>query len=98
MYATTNYGFETTDLSENEVNQIWQNINLRKSPDLKSLDSIELPIVSFDVSKDGIILLGFKENKIAIGELTDGVQKINTEYEYLKNGYLIISVFLKKTL
>lgn len=39
-----------------------------------------------------------KENKIAIGELTDGVQKINTEYEYLKNGYLIISVFLKKTL
>ena len=66
MYATTNYGFETTDLSENEVNQIWQNINLRKSPDLKSLDNIELPIVSFDVSKDGIILLGFKENKIAI--------------------------------
>lgn len=66
MYATTNYGFETTDLSENEVNQIWQNINLRKSSDLKSLDSIELPIVSFDVSKDGIILLGFKENKIAI--------------------------------
>ena len=40
-----------------------------------------------------------KENKIAIGELSDGVQKINTEYEYLKNGYLIISVlFLKKTL
>lgn len=40
-----------------------------------------------------------KENKIAIGELTDGVQKINTEYEYLKNGYLIISVlFLQKTL
>lgn len=33
---------------------------------MKSLDSIELPIVSFDVSKDGIILLGFKENKIAI--------------------------------
>lgn len=66
MYATTNYEFETTDLSENEVNQIWQNINLRKSSDLKSLDSIELPIVSFDVSKDGIILLGFKENKIAI--------------------------------
>lgn len=66
VYATTNYGFETTDLSENEVNQIWQNINLRKSSDLKSLDSIELPIVSFDVSKDGIILLGFKENKIAI--------------------------------
>lgn len=47
MYATTNYGFETTDLSENEVDQIWQNINLRKSSDLKSLDSIELPIVSF---------------------------------------------------
>lgn len=71
MYATTNYEFETTALSENEVNQIWQNINLRKSSDLKSLDSIELPIVSFDVSKDGIILLGFillgfKENKIAI--------------------------------
>lgn len=66
VYATTNYEFETTDLSENEVNQIWQNINLRKSSDLKSLDSIELPIVSFDVSKDGIILLGFKENKIAI--------------------------------
>ena len=34
-----------------------------------------------------------KENKIAIGELSDGVQKINTEYEYLKNEYLIISVF-----
>ena len=66
MYATTNYGFETTDLLENEVDQIWRNINLRKSSDLKSLDSIELPIVSFDVSKDGIILLGFKENKIAI--------------------------------
>lgn len=66
MYATTNYGFETTDLLENEVDQIWRNINLRKSSDLKSLDSIELPIVSFDVSKDGIILLGFKENKIGI--------------------------------
>ena len=36
-----------------------------------------------------------RENKIAIGELTDGVQKINTEYEYLKNGYLIISVLKK---
>ena len=41
-----------------------------------------------------------KENKIAIGELSDGVQKINTEYEYLKNGYLIIfrSFFAKNSL
>ena len=36
--------------------------------------------------------------RFAIGELTDGLQKINTEYEYLKNGYLIISVLFTNSL
>ena len=64
--ASTTYGFETTNLSENEMNQIWQNINVRKSSDSVSLNSIGLPITSFDVSENGMILLGFKENKIAV--------------------------------
>lgn len=92
MYATTNYGFETTDLSENEVDQIWQNINLRKSSDLKSLDSIELPIVSFDVSKDGIILLGFKENKIAISNSNNVLTLLNLimTVHFMFNGMMAI--------
>lgn len=64
--ASTTYGFETENLSENEINQIWQNINVTSSPDSVSLDSIRLPIVSFDVSENGMILLGFKENKVAV--------------------------------
>ena len=64
--ASTTSMFETTNLSENEISQIWQNINVRNSLDSISLSSIGLPIVSFDVSENGMILLGFKGNKVAV--------------------------------
>lgn len=64
--ASTTSIFETTNLSENEISQIWQNINVRNSLDSISLSSIGLPIVSFDVSENGMILLGFKGNKVAV--------------------------------
>lgn len=64
--ASKAYGFDTVTLSEDKVKQIWENINVRTITDPVSLSNIELPIVSFDVSENGEILLGFKENKIAV--------------------------------
>ena len=99
VYATTNYGFETTDLSENEVDQIWQNINLRKSSDLKSLGSIELPIVSFDVSKDGNILLMLARGSIVIEFSQDGqlINMVKTDDSSVKNNSLWNQIAKRKS-
>lgn len=80
--ALTTYGFETTDLSEESKNQIWENIEFKKSVDSMSLDSIRLPIVSFDVSKNGMILLGLEGNKVAIVDES----KVLAFFEFSING------------
>lgn len=64
--ASKCYGFDTETLSEDKVKQIWENIQVRPTTDSVSLSNIGLPIVSFDVSENGKILLGLKENKIAV--------------------------------
>lgn len=68
VHASTTYGFETTNLSEEEKNEIWQNINISSFSDDISLDNIRAPSISFDVSKNGMMLLGFKGNKVAVAD------------------------------
>ena len=84
--ATTEYGFKTTPLSEDIVNQIWSAINIKSSSDVPSLNAIGLQIVSFDVSKNSEILLGFKDNKIAI--VNDG--EVQQFFEFSNDGLFYV--------
>ena len=60
--ASTTYGFEATDLSEKEKMEIWQNIDVKVLSNI-SLNDIKSSIVTFDISKNGLILLGFESFK-----------------------------------
>lgn len=77
--ASTTYGFEATDLSENKINGIWQNIDVKVLSNI-SLNDIKSSIVTFDISKNGLILLGFEslksEKKVAIVDDEKNVLKL----------------------
>ncbi len=66
VHASENYGFETTVLSENEKSRILSNIDLRKNQTVVTLDSVKSPLVSFDVSENETLLLGFGSHQIAV--------------------------------
>lgn len=84
--STTEYGFKTTDLSEDEIMQIWQSIDVKISSDSLSLNDIGSAITSFDVSDDGKILLGFEENEFAV---VDGTGVVNL-YEFTNDGIFYV--------
>lgn len=87
IYASTaDYGFKTSELSADEIKQIWQSIDVRSLADLLSLNDIESSIVSFDVSDDGEILLGFEGNKFAV---VDGTGVVNL-YEFTNDGIFYV--------
>lgn len=87
VYASkTAYGFKTTDLSEDEIKEIWQYINVRSSVDSVSLNDIGAPIVSFDISDDGEILLGFEGNEFAV---VDEMGVVNL-YEFTNDGIFYV--------
>ena len=66
VFASSTYGFDTVEISEDEIARVWPKFNFRKSEDEVTLENIGLPIESFDVAENGRLLLGFKGNKIAI--------------------------------
>lgn len=83
VYASTKeYGFKITDLSENEKEQIWQYINFKSSVDSVPLNDIGSSIVSFDVSDDDKLLLGFDGNKVAVVE----EKTVLNFYEFTNDG------------
>lgn len=56
VYAASAYGFEMDDLSAEEKQTIWQNINVHRISEFQNLTDFSVPIESFDVSEQGIIL------------------------------------------
>ncbi len=68
--------FETTELSNETKHKIWNNINVNVIAYEKPLDDMALPIVGFDVSADGIFLIGFKDNKVALVDQNKNVLKL----------------------
>lgn len=83
VHASTTYGFETTNLSNNEKIEIWKNINVKSLSDSISLNDIGLPIVSFDVSESEKILLGFKGNRVAV---LDKNREVLNFFEFSNDG------------
>ncbi len=83
VQASTAYGFETTSLSEEEIESRWKYIHFVSVADGISLEHIKEPIVCFDVSKDSMILLGFDENTVAI---TDKNGKMLQCFKFANNG------------
>jgi hypothetical protein len=76
------YGFETTDLSESNKESIWENINLRNFDEF-NIENNSLPIMSFDVSTTGNIVLGLQNNKILILNENNDVLKC---FEFTNDG------------
>lgn len=64
--AETKYGFETEYLSSDEIDQIWNNIDVRTLPKTLSLDEISTSIASFDVNENENILIGLKDSRIIV--------------------------------
>lgn len=86
-YASSLYGFESIKLSENEINQIWDKLNIKNLSTNISLDDINLPIISFDVSDEEMIILGFKNNQVII---IDKNKIIQTYLEFSNNGLFYV--------
>lgn len=86
--AESRYGFETTDLSPDEINQIWNSIKVRSLPETLSLDEMSTSIVSFDVSESENILIGLKNNRLIVldnnKELLYGFQFSNDGSFYVR--------------
>lgn len=83
VYATNIYGFESTELSNNDVNRIWDNIEIKNVTDIASVENMYSPIVSFDVSAKGNIVLGLKDNLIMI---LDSDNHITECFRFITNG------------
>lgn len=83
VHASTTFGFETTNLSDNEKSEIWKNINIKSLSDSISLNDIGSPIVSFDVSESENILLGFKGNRVAV---LDKNREVLNFFEFSNDG------------
>ena len=66
VYAASAYGFEADDLSAEEKQTIWLNINVQRISEFQNLTDFSVPIESFDVSEQGIILLKLKGNIIVV--------------------------------
>ena len=66
-HATDSYGFKTVDLSDNEIEMVWNNTKIEKI-NINSLSDCTSSIVSFDVSENEYILLGLKDNIIIIAD------------------------------
>ena len=63
--SALSYEFETVELSESNIEKIWENINLKKYDEF-NIEKNPLPIVSFDVSTNENIVIGLQNNKILI--------------------------------
>lgn len=64
-YATS-LGFETSVLSEEKISEIWEYIELEKISEPFSMETCKEPIVSFDVSESGEVLLALNNNEIVV--------------------------------
>lgn len=80
--AADRYVFETVDLSADEIEMVWNNIKLEKDH-INSLSDCSSSIVSFDVSKDGYILLGLKDKTIVIADQSGNILK---SFKFITNG------------
>ncbi len=73
VQATKIYGFQPVDMTDEKIEQIWRNINVTPIKTPETLDDLKTSIVSFDVSENGNILLGFTDKRIAVIDETGKV-------------------------
>ena len=59
----SDFGMDTIPMEASEIEKIWKNVQMRKvEPSVEILS----PIISFDVSPNGDVAIGLKENEIRI--------------------------------
>lgn len=74
--------FDTIQLTESEINRVWQSINLQLVKDVTSINEFSVPIVNFDVSKSRNIVMGLSDKQILVLDPDGNISNLFTFETY----------------